>query len=655
MKNYFTFLDRYYVKSQEALRPLIPTGFEIYYETVFKQFKNEIPGVLLKLIASEREGHEVERPMIKLAIGSFIEVGKQITPPRRDESEQLQVYQDLFETKFLEETRQWYELKSRQWLTSDTPEYLAEAEKRINDEEGRQRSYLDMSTQDKLRQVIYKELLMQHQNELLNKPTGLRKMFERMHGMTMRQASSDLARLFKLYKLKGDEGIKPIAEIMRRYISDQGQQFVDGAKKADGAKGSETARQKQLIEHILNLHALFLGIVTHQFEGHIICDRALRDGFKDFVNQEEYVAIRLAQFSHSVLKKGGERGNQDINTLLDNITRIYDYINDKDYFEANYQRFLAERLISDLSESFESEKNMIAKLKTVGGNAAWSKRLEDMFKDLTTSWDNMNDFKQHLAKNPVKNPEQPNNPVEFDCRVCTYGAWPSANFDIVPMPTAVKPMTDLFKKFYEDKFSGRTLEYRMDQGKAEIVIPFKAGTKTFVVSPFQMSVLLKFNEKGMWDYKSLQAATGIPEQTEDMERAMLSLIHPKLKLLQKKPSNKRCEAGDLFRLNSKFKQQRTRIVVTPWKQSVKKQQAQSEQEKRAVIRLREHQIDASIVRVMKTRKEAKHNELIREVVAQLSSRFSPAAAFIKKRIAGLIEQDYLKRDESDRTRYIYIS
>merc|ERR1739838_856223 len=220
---------------------------------------------------------------------------------------------------------------------------------------------------------------------------------------------------------------------------------------------------------------------------------------------------------------------------------------------------------------------MIAKLKAVGGNAAWSKRLEDMFKDLEISWDNMKDFRDECQR---KNKQFD---LDFECRVCTFGAWPSTNFDTVPMPSDVQPATSAFKTFYEDKFSGRTLEYRMDQGKAEVVVPFKGGRKTFVVSLFQMTIMLKFNEKGMWTYKEIQQATGIPMQTEDMERAMLSLIHPNLKLLQKKPNNKTCGPDDIFRINPKFKNQRARIVVAPYKQSVQKQKQQSEQERRAVI------------------------------------------------------------------------
>jgi hypothetical protein len=68
---------------------------------------------------------------------------------------------------------------------------------------------------------------------------------------------------------------------------------------------------------------------------------------------------------------------------------------------------------------------------------------------------------------------------------------------------------------------------------------------------------------------------------------------------------------------------------------------------------RQNIIDAAIVRIMKSRKTEKHVQLMEEVIRQISV-FKPQPQMIKERIESLIEREYLKRDDADRTIYIYL-
>lgn len=70
---------------------------------------------------------------------------------------------------------------------------------------------------------------------------------------------------------------------------------------------------------------------------------------------------------------------------------------------------------------------------------------------------------------------------------------------------------------------------------------------------------------------------------------------------------------------------------------------------------RRHAIEAAVVRIMKTRKVLDHSNLVAEVARQLSTRFRPSPADIKKRIESLIERDYLERSEEDRRVYHYLA
>lgn len=68
---------------------------------------------------------------------------------------------------------------------------------------------------------------------------------------------------------------------------------------------------------------------------------------------------------------------------------------------------------------------------------------------------------------------------------------------------------------------------------------------------------------------------------------------------------------------------------------------------------RQNIIDAVVVRIMKARKAEKHNELLVDVTKQISI-FMAQPAMIKQRIESLIEREYLKRDDADKSKYIYL-
>jgi len=77
--------------------------------------------------------------------------------------------------------------------------------------------------------------------------------------------------------------------------------------------------------------------------------------------------------------------------------------------------------------------------------------------------------------------------------------------------------------------------------------------------------------------------------------------------------------------------------------------------RRKVDEDRKHEIEACIVRIMKSRKTLNHNQLVSEGVEQLAKRFQPSPVVIKKRIEGLIEREYLKRSDQDRKVYTYLA
>lgn len=80
------------------------------------------------------------------------------------------------------------------------------------------------------------------------------------------------------------------------------------------------------------------------------------------------------------------------------------------------------------------------------------------------------------------------------------------------------------------------------------------------------------------------------------------------------------------------------------------ERAQTEEE---IFQDRQYQIDAAIVRIMKTRKSLAHQLLISELFNQL--RFPVKPVDLKKRIESLIEREYMCRDKDDSNTYNYLA
>lgn len=139
----------------------------------------------------------------------------------------------------------------------------------------------------------------------------------------------------------------------------------------------------------------------------------------------------------------------------------------------------------------------------------------------------------------------------------------------------------------------------------------------------------------------------------EFQNALIALAHPKIKVLCKRPNSRDSKPDDKYKLNEKFKSMRNRVVVPACQQKTKKNEM-NEKMRRQIMTLRAHQADAAIVRTMKARRELDHQDLVSEVIRQLT-QFQATPAMLKKRIATLIDQEYIKRDPAKRGQYIYMA
>ena len=111
---------------------------------------------------------------------------------------------------------------------------------------------------------------------------------------------------------------------------------------------------------------------------------------------------------------------------------------------------------------------------------------------------------------------------------------------------------------------------------------------------------------------------------------------------------------DRYHVNFQFSNNQIKVKI-PVMHSKSAKQSEDTDLKNKVEDDRKHMIEATIVKVMKSRRRLNHQDLIMEATKILSSKFNPDPSIIKKRIEGLIEREYLERDKEDRKYYKYLA
>jgi cullin 3 len=374
---------------------------------------------------------------------------------------------------------------------------------------------------------------------------------------------------------------------------------------------------------------------------------ALNQAFEFFINLNPKSPEFISLFIDEKLKKGLKGvSDEEIEVVLDKVMMLFRFIQEKDVFEKYYKQHLAKRLLLSRSVSDDAERNMIAKLKTECGYQFTSK-LEGMFTDMKLSNDTMDGFRAHLGRlegNPL-------NGIDMAVYVLTTGFWPTQSAAKCNLPSEILSCCEVFKKFYLSNHSGRRLTWQTNMGTAELKANFSGKKHELQVSTYQMVILLLFNDSSKMTYKEIFDATAIP--APDLKRNLAALTSAKHKILEKEGSAKSIEDNDVFIFNGKFKSKLFKVKVLSVAQ--KETPVEEKETRLKVDEDRKHQIEAAIVRIMKSRKNMDHANLISEVTKQLSSRFMPVPLIVKKRIESLIEREYLERSKTDRKTYHYLA
>ena len=613
----------------------------------------------------------------------------------------LGLYSSVLEPRLLAETEAFYAAEGRDLVNdcisagSGEPgatavgECLRHAEQRLGDESRRASAMrLEAGTCRALVRHTEMNLIGRHVSSLLS--AGF-------DAMCDSRRLDDLARLHRLLALipsnngsgstsnKGDSASAvewPLRDALSAYTKSRATAMV-----------LDESRQDSMVQSLIDLKERLDEAISESFSGDSVLAAAVKDSLESAVNSRptsnkpaELVARYLdaalrGQSVVSAKPAGASPGKaaaasdaspppskqklteDELERLIDRALVLFRCLQGKDVFEAFYKRDLAKRLLLQRSVSVDAEKNVITKLRHECGSQFTSK-LEGMFKDIDLSRDVVFGFRSSQQGAEL---QSEGNRIEASVCVLTTGYWPTMMYDgagggqrgaaaagqskgDVILPQEVLRFQELFQDFYLKKHTGRRLRWQNAMGTCTLKATFpKCGTKELVVSVYQAVVLMLFNDSVTLSYEQIEERTNIPKQ--ELARTLQSLACGKVRVLGKTPRGRDVEAGDMFAFNEEFNEKLFRIRINQIQSKETPEENKETNEK--VMLDRQYQIDAAVVRIMKTRRTLSHSLLLNELFTQL--KFPLKSSDLKKRIESLIDREYIERDSRSQDCYVYMA
>lgn len=627
IRDILMYMDRTYVAAQKKT-PVYERGLQIFRDEVCRnaRIKDRLLHMLLDLVQRERTGEMIERGLLKTITSMLVELGRD-------------VYARDFESPFLSASATFYQAESQEYIAQNSAaDYIKKAEQRLQEEADRVAHYLDASTEAKIREVAERELIGRHMRTIAEmEHSGVVAMIED-------NKLDDLKRAYELFKrvTQPTSGLTVIREIMAAHVRARGTELV-----------SDEERNRDPVAYVTGLLALrdkYEAVIKDAFSDDKQFKNALNKAFEHFVNINSHSPEFISLFVDEQLRKGMKTtSEEEVEGTLDKVVMLFRYLHEKDVFEKYYKQHLAKRLLGQRSVSDDAERQMITKLKTECGYQYTSK-LEGMFTDMKISADTQEVFLDNLRKDNGGSSKVDG--IELSVHVLTTGFWPTQLGTKCILPPQIVRCCETFKAHYLRQYSGRRLQWQANMGSADLKATFGSRRYEINVSTYLMCILLQFNDCDSKSYADIAQATEIP--SPELKRALQSLACAKFKILNKEPKGRDVDDGDVFEYNGDFSAKHLRFKVGTVTAS-KENDVEKQETRAKVDEDRKPQIDAALVRVMKSRKEMEHNSLIAEVTSQLQSRFMPHPNVIKKRIESLIEREFLERDKDNWRRYKYLA
>lgn len=627
---------------------------------------------IMDQIQLKRQGVSTTVKDLEIAIKSFVLLGFDANDLKK---QNLSVYINDFEKRFLTDTHNFYMLESTNYINENgVVNYINKALQRI-DEEVKDLEDLNDHTRKPLNDVLNNVLIQDHQEKIRNELPNL-----------LDQERYDDIKKINLLLRRVPLTLPPLLEIFQKYIENQGnyeiskfknqcdeelnrlnelylhslteQSNSNSKQKSKLKKPLDSIDPNKYIKSLLKIYEKFKSIVENSFDNNPAFIKALNSACQKFINYNAIATPNprsksktpeyLAKFCDDFLK------NKNDDMSIEEIITIFKFLEDKESFEIWYRRCLSKRLLFNhlTPEDEENEELIIQRLKTAN-SVEYTNKITNMFNDIRLSKNLGIAFKDSIQNNDSIASKMIVS--DLDPKILDTSSWgtlfKNGNESFI-LPEELVVTEELFTKLYKERHNGRQLNWLWNKSKIEIKANISKPGKPpylFTLTLFQYLILACFQEADELTTSSILEETAL--KLDVFKNNMIPFI--KNKLLIQSPSGEKnlTKPNTTFTLVKEYTSKKLKVNFSQVKQIDSRLE---EKETNEEIERRKHEVlKAGIVRIMKARKQLKHENLVTEVY-QIIDKFKPTVSEIKKAIEVLLDEQYLARDDSG-TGYNYLS